>query len=240
MNKTFITCMLCLTCLLSPLKTIKETQYTIYIPKNPTSILVYYHCNSQLSHEESKKFKHPFSFQEGIANKIFTKNPDSIVIVTYQYSSKLVKEIDKLMKKYDLTDLIISGWSAGGNNAVRAAAELANDKYNIQLLLIDCNDTDQLKQRLFNTLAKHNVIVHYTSNLLSKNKMKVLKKIRAAELEIYFYKLKIPKNFSGSNHIYCRNCAVNYDLYGYLLGAHSIGKHYKVGYYSYKKNKPIF
>ena len=94
--------------------------------------------------------------------------------------------------------------------------------------------------KYFKKLAKYNIPIHYTSNVMGYNKNKVLKNIIAAKLDITFYKLKIPKNYSGSNHIYCRNCAVNYDLYGYLLGAHKLNKHYKLGYYDYKKNKTIF
>lgn len=238
--KTILIYILCISCLLAPATTIKEPQYTIYIPNDPDSIIFYYNSNGTLPHIKNQTPRNLFNFQEGIADKLLKNNKNSIIIVTYQYSSKLIKEVDKLIKKYDLTDVIISGWSAGGNNAVKAAVELANNKRNIQLLLIDANDTDQLGMGYFKTLAKYNIPIHYTSNLLSQNKMKVLKKIRNAKLDIFFYKLKIPKDFSGSNHIYCRNCAVNYDLYGYLLGAHDIGKHYKVGYYSYKKNKPIF
>ena len=240
MGKRLIACVLSIIYLLTPTKIIKSNQYTIYIPEEPDSIIIYYNSNGTLPHSKTEDPKHPFNFQEGIADKLLKNNKNSIIIVTYQYSPKLVKKVDKLIKEYDLRDVIISGWSAGGNNAVKAAAELANNKRNIQLLLIDANDTNQLSMRYFKTLAKYNIPIHYTSNLLSQNKMKVLKKIREAKLDIFFYKLKIPKDFSGSNHIYCRNCAVNYDLYGYLLGAHGIGKHYKVGYYSYKKNKPIF
>lgn len=240
MGKRLIACVLSIICLLTPTKTIKSNQYTIYIPDDPDSVIIYYHCNSVLPHTDNEKPKHPFNFQESIANKILTNNQNSITIVTYEYSEKLVQKVDKLIEEYDLTDVIISGWSAGGNNAVRAAATLANDKRNIQLLLIDCNHTNQLPMKYFNTLAKYNIPIHYTSNIMGYNKNKVLKNIMAAKLDITFYKLKIPKNYSGSNHMYCRNCAVNYDLYGYLLGAHELGEHYKLGYYDYKKHKSIF
>jgi len=53
------------------------------------------------------------------------------VVVTYQYSTKLVNKIDKLIDEYNIKDIVISGWSAGGNNAVQAAATLANEERNI-------------------------------------------------------------------------------------------------------------
>ena len=240
MGKRLIACVLSIICLLTPTKTIKSNQYSIYIPEEPDSIIIYYNCNSVLPHSKTENPKRPFNFQEGIANKMFANNPNSITVVTYQYSKKLVNKIDELIEEYNLTDIIISGWSAGGNNAIQATAKLANNERNIYLLLIDCNDTNQLPMKYFNTLAKYNIPIHYTSNVMGYNKNKVLKNIMAAKLDITFYKLKIPKNYSGSHHIYCRNCAVNYDLYGYLLGAHELGEHYKLGYYDYKKHKSIF
>lgn len=129
MNK-LIALILSINLLLSPTKTFKQDRYTIYIPKEPNSIIIYYHSNGTLPHDDPQNPKRPFNSQEGIANLIYKKNSTSIVVVTYQYSEKLVKKVDKLIKQYNLKDVVISGWSAGGNNAIRASATLANkDRY---------------------------------------------------------------------------------------------------------------
>ena len=193
-----------------------------------------------LPHTNEEHPKHPFNFQESIANKILKQNSDSIVIVTYKYSQKLIEKIDKLINEYNIKDIIISGWSAGGNNAVRAAATLANQNRYIQLLLIDCNHTVQESLKYFKTLKKNNIEIHYTSNVAGYSKYKVLKNITDEKIPIHYYKLKIPKDFSGSRHIYCRNCAINYNLYGYLLGAIKLNKNYIYGYYDYSKNTVKF
>lgn len=238
MNK-LIALFLSLSLFLTPAKTIKAHQYTIYIPKNPLNIIVYYHCNGTLPHANEKS-KRPFNFQEGIAQLIFKQNPDSIVVVTYQYSEKLVKQIDKLAKKYNIKDIVISGWSAGGNNAIRAAATLTNKDRYVQLLLVDCNDTNQVPMKYIRTLKKAGIEINYTSNLINRNKNKVLSNIRSEKIPIHYYKLKIPEDYSGSRHIYCRNCSINYNLYGYLLGDIELNKHYKYGYFDYNKNSIKF
>ena len=234
MNK-LIAFVLSLTLILTPSNIIKKHQYTIYIPDNPDSVIIYYHCNSTLQHTDDKKLKHPFNFQEGILELIATNNSNSIVVVTYQYSTKLVDEVDKIIKKYKIKDIVISGWSAGGNNAIRAATTLANKDRNVQLLLIDCNHTNQLEMKYIKALKKNNIEINYTSNLINWNKNKVLRNIMSQKIPIHYYKLTLPKDFSGSRHIYCRNCAVNYNLYGYLLGEIKLNKNYKYGYYDYEK-----
>lgn len=221
-------------------KQVKDHQYTILIPKNPISLIIYYHCNSVLPHVDGKTPKHAFNFQETLAKLIFDQNQDAIVVVTYQYSTKLVNKIDKLIDEYNIKDIVISGWSAGGNNAVQAAATLANEERNIQLLLIDCNHTKQVPKKYFKTLKKNNIEIHFTSNVTGRIKYKVLQNITDQKIPIHYYKLKLPKNFSGSHHIYCRNCAVNYNLYGYLLGTIELNKHYTYGYYDYSAKDVIF
>lgn len=241
MSKSIITYLLCISLLAAPSsKQMKDNQYTILTPENPISLIIYYHCNSILPHTNQKNPKYPFNWQESIAKMILDNNQDAIVVVTYEYSSKLVKKVNKLIDKYNIKDIIISGWSAGGNNAIRAAATLANQDRQIQLLLVDCNHTNQVDIKYIKALKKNNIEINYASNIISWNKNKVLKNIMSQKIPIHYYKLKIPKNFSGSHHIYNRNCSIKYNLYGYLLGAIELNKHYKYGYYDYLKKSIVF
>jgi len=61
---------------------------------------------------------------------------------------------------------------------------------------------------------------------MGKAKNKVLRNIMKYEIPITFYQLDIPNEFNGSNHMYCRDCAVSYDLYGYILGTHDLNENY--------------
>lgn len=238
--KTAICYILSFLLLLSPASTVKTTAYTIYVPEEPINVIIYYNCGHQLCHITDKEPRYPYSFQEGIADIIFENNPHSIIVVTHQYNKTLTNKIDELINQYEIKNIIISGWSAGGNHAIKTATILASDKRNIQLLLIDCNHTDLLKESQFQTLKKYNIPIHYTSNVMSKAKNKKLRNIIKAELPITFYQLNIPDDFSGSNHIYCRDCAISYDLYGYILGTTPLNSNYKLGYFDYTSHENIF
>lgn len=97
-----------------------------------------------------------------------------------------------------------------------------------------------MPRKYIKALKKNNIEINYTSNLINFNKNKVLKNIMSEKIPIHYYKLKVPKDFTGSRHIYCRNCAVNYNFYGYLLGTVELNKHYKYGYYNYEKKSIKF
>ena len=238
--KTAICYILSFLLLLSPASTIKTTAYTIYIPEEPTSVIIYYNCGHQLYHITDKEPRYPYSFQEGIADIIFENNPHSIIVVTHQQNKQLTTKIDELIEQYQIKDIIISGWSAGGNHAIKTATALAADDRDIQLLLIDCNHTDNLQEKEFQILKEYNIPIHYTSNVMGAAKNKKLRNIIKAELPITFYQLSIPEDYSGSNHMYCRDCAVSYDLYGYILGTAPLNENYKLGYFNYTTHENIF
>jgi len=40
--------------------------------------------------------------------------------------------------------------------------------------------------------------------------------------------------------MYCRDCAVSYDLYGYILGTAPLNENYKLGYFNYTTHENIF
>lgn len=203
-------------------------------------MIVYYNCSQPLYHLEDKKPRYAFSFLEGIADIIYNDNPNSIVIVTYYYNKNIAQKISNIADKYNIKNIIVSGWSAGGNHAIEAIQILANKDRNIQLLLMDCNHTNYLNEKYIETLAKYNIPIHYTSNVMGKAKNKVLRNIMKYQIPITFYQLQIEKDFSGSNHMHCRDCAVSYNLYGYILGTAELNENYRLGYYDYNLKENIF
>lgn len=239
MNKV-ISFLLCALLLFTPAaQQIQGNTYTILIPENPTNIIVYYHTNKILYHTDEEP-KHPFNYLEGIGNILLEDNPNSIVVVTYYYNKKLVNLIDNLINEYNIENIIISGWSIGGNNAIYAAAALASENRHIQLLLIDSNNTNEIADKYFNKLKEYNVIVNFTSNVTGQSKYKVLRNAIKSEIPIIYLALNIPPNFNGSNHTYCKDCAILYNLYGFLLGNIDLNENYTLGYYNYIEKEMKF
>ena len=230
MNKILIF-FLCLSFLFIP-KTIKEDQYTIYIPNNPTSMIIYYHSNMVLYHSKGRKPRTFYNFQEDYIKSLSEQNPNSIVIVTYYYNQELVEYIEEIIKEYNISNIIVSGWSAGGNSAIYAAAQLSKLDINTQLLLIDCNHTNEVDLKYIKQLANNEVTIAYISNIISPAKNKKISNIISYKIPISYFKIEIPEGYIGSNHMYCRNSTMDFNLYGYLLGG-PLNENYEQGYYNY-------
>ena len=233
MNKTIIICVVCITLLLQPGSMMIKPDAVMYTPEDPNSLIVYCHPNNKLVHTESANPKRPLNTYEGIVQLISEDNPGAAVLVTWTYSKSLVSKLDALIDDNNIEEIIISGWSAGGNLAVRMAAALAKQGRHIKLLFLDCNHTTQLADKYFKTLAKYDTTLYYACHVMGKSKDRVLRKIMAQKIPIVYYKLTIPKNFSGSQHIYCRDSAIKFNLYGYLLGTVDLNKNYKEYHYDY-------
>ena len=169
-------------------------------------------------HSKGKKGKTLYNFQEEVAQAIYDGNPDTIAVAAV-YNRDLPSFLNELINVYSIETVVVSGWSLGGNDAVRLATELRNVK---SLILIDSNHTNQLNQRYFDFLR--GTKLYYISNEYSAAKLKHMTKIFAVT-EHEYLKLAIPKGFGGSYHRYCRDSTLDNNVYGYALGGPLYGSY---------------
>ena len=192
------------------------TNYTIYIPEHPKRMAVYIHARMDFPHSKGRKGKTLYNFQEEVAGGIFKPNADTIVVAARYYKG-LVPIVIKQIMAYDITNVIVSGWSLGGNDAITLTHEIYKQlKLIPKLFLIDSNHTNQFADKVFKDLK--DMKVYYVSNTLSKAKSSHISKILNNGLLKEYLLLAIPHTFKGSNHRYCRDSAITDNLYGYLFG----------------------
>ncbi len=210
------------------------TNYTIYVPDNPTKMAVYIHARMDFPHSKGRKGRTLYNFQEEVAEGIFNANPNTIVVVA-RYDKKTPTAVIELINSYKIKDVTISGWSLGGNDAVTLLTEIYK-KTDIcpTLLLIDSNHTNQFSDKVFQQVKTSKVF--YISNTLSKAKSSHISKIIKNGMSVTYLLLTIPKGFSGSNHRYCRDSTINNNVYGFIFGGKLKGD-YKIGIWDAKKGE---
>lgn len=192
------------------------TNYTIYIPEHPKRMAVYIHARMDFPHSKGRKGKTLYNFQEEVAGGIFKPNADTIVVAARYYKG-LVPIVIKQIMTYDITNVIVSGWSLGGNDAITLTHEIYKQlKLIPKLFLIDSNHTNQFADKVFKDLK--GMKVYYVSNTLSKAKSSHISKILNNGLLKEYLLLVIPHTFKGSNHRYCRDSSITDNVYGYIFG----------------------
>lgn len=198
--------------------------------------LIYFHSNDALPKANGRKGKTKYNFYEDIVEQMQIANPDALVFVG-KNSASYQNEIIKGIKKNGVDEVVVSGWSDGGNYAVNMTAKLYEQFPNlkIHLLLIDSNHTDNCATKVWDTLDKHNQSIDYLSNLISKEKNRKLVKIMKYKLPINYLRLKVPATIRVSKHRYCRDSALEDNVYGYLIGGELDMSRYTKLHYDYDK-----
>ena len=213
-------------------KALSGTNYTIYIPEHPKKIAIYIHARMDFPHSKGRKGRTLYNFQEEVAEGIFKSNTDTIAVAAKYYKG-LASVVLKEIMTYDITDVIVSGWSLGGNDALTLADEIYKQlKLSPKLLLIDSNHTNQISDKAFKDLKDSPV--YYISNTVSKAKSSHISKVTKNGMLKEYLQLVIPATFKGSNHRYCRDSTISDNLYGYLFGG-ILMPNYKV--YHWDPNK---
>jgi len=189
-----------------------KSNYTVYVPVLPKRMAVYLNPPAMaFPHSNGKKGKTLYNYQEEVAQAILDGTPDTIAVAAI-YNRDLPRFLNELIRLYNITEVVVAGWSLGGNDAVRAATEILNVK---TLMLIDANHTNNLGTRYFNALRGTKLI--YISDVYTPAKLKHMTKIFAVT-DHQFLQLKIPKGFSGSNHRYCRDSTLDNNVFRYAFG----------------------
>ena len=209
------------------------SNYVIYIPDKPTKLVVYLHAHGDFPASRGRKSRTKYNFREEVAEAIYN---DETLAFAAKFGRGITDKVRELLSKYNITDLIISGWSVGGTDAVNLASYVANSKLDLKILLIDANYTNSIKGPIYNKLK--GVPVYYISNFVSKAKTKHISKIIDYGLLKEYLKVQLPDGFKGSNHRYCRDSSLNNHLYEYVFGGELKGK-YRIGHWDAKKKEIV-
>ena len=197
----------------------QKTNYTVYIPVRPRRMAVYLNPPAMyFPHSNGKKGKTLYNYQEEVAHEIYTENEGTIAVAAI-YNRDLPKFLNELINLYDIPEVVVAGWSLGGNDAVKASTEIRNVT---TLILIDANHTNNMAQKYVDFLRGTKLL--YISDVYSPAKLKKVTKAFAV-MPHKFLKLTIPKSFSGSNHRYCRDSMLNCNVFGYAFGGPLYGSY---------------
>ena len=209
------------------------SNYVIYIPDKPKRLVVYLHAHGDFPASRGRKSRTKYNFREEVAEAIYDK--DTIAFAA-KFGRGITDKVRDILSKYKITDLIISGWSVGGTDAVNLASYLANPKLNMKILLIDANYTNSIRGSVYSKLT--GVPIYFVSDFVSKVKTKHISKIIDYGILKLYLKVQIPNGFKGSHHRYCRDSSLNNHLYNYIFGGELKGK-YKLGHWDTKKKEII-
>ena len=222
----------------------KTFNSTIIIPDKVDSMIIYFHSHCNFPHSNGRTPRSPYNFQEDIAHSISISNPSSIVVVAKYDGEDLLERICELILQYKPSNIVFSGWSAGGSDAIVAASYYLSRKVPVcsdtHILLIDANHTNEVKIADIDTIAYYGVDIYYTTYVMSKSKMRVLSNIISREIPIVFWMLDIPDGFRGSPHIHCRNAAFDFELYSCILSETDPPDNYTSGGYDYEVGDAVF
>ena len=213
-------------------KVLIGTDYTIYVPENADRMAIYCHAWGQFPHTKGKPPRSPYNFQENIVDGIQLKNPTAVAVAMRRYNNKLIDLLYGIIKEKGIKELIISGWSMGGSDALTLAAKLyLKVDVKLSLILIDANYTNDIAADVF--LKLRGVRTVYISNTFIPAKVKKISKLMSYKLPLEYMILSIPKDYKGSNHMFCRNSTIDNDMYGYVFGNHGYADCYRRAVYDY-------
>lgn len=181
------------------------------------SMIIFFMDHSPYLVSKGKKANTLFNFADDIAKVIAADNPTSIVI-SGRWSKTFHTFAADYIQKYHISDVTIMGWSVGGNDVIKTAAGFieAFEELVPNILLIDCNHTDELKDGLFKSIKERGSSVWYFSTHISNSKNEKLTKIRKYEIPLNYIRFSVPDDFTGSKHIACRNAALLFNIAGWI------------------------
>lgn len=217
------------------MKTLSGSNYVIYIPENPKRMVVYLHAYGDFPASNGRKSRTKYNFREEVAEAIYDENT---IAFAAKYGRGITDKAKDIIIKYNISDIIVSGWSVGGTDAVNMAANLVGLKLNLKILLIDANYTNTIRDAVYKKLK--GVPVYFLSNLVSKAKTKHIMKIINNDLLKEYIKLKLPDGFKGSHHRYCRDSTLNYHLYDYVFGGELNTNKYKILHWDKKRKEIVY
>lgn len=195
------------------MKILSGSNYTIYIPDRPERAVIYLNAHIAFPSSNGRPSRTKYNFREEVAEAIY--NDETIVMVGL-YNKKFLEVILGAIIGYHIQNAVVSGWSAGGNDALTVASYLNGLVQNLKVLLIDSNHTNNVSNDIFKKLK--GIKISDVSNNLNKVKIKKLQKVIDNGLFDEYLLLTIPKGFNGSNHRYCRDSTMNNNLYNYIFG----------------------
>ena len=217
------------------MKTQSGSNYVIYIPDHPNRMVIYLHAHGDFPASKGRKSRTKYNFREEVAEAIYDENT---IAFAAKFGSGITDKVRDFLKKYDISNVIVSGWSVGGTDAVLLASYLASSNLDLKVLLIDANYTNTVRDSSYKKLK--GVPISYLSSFSSRIKTKHISKIINHGLLKEYLKVKLPVGFKGSHHRYCRDSTLNYHLYKYIFGGPLNTEKYKVGYWDPKKKAIVF
>lgn len=194
------------------MKTLSGSNYTIYIPDRPERAVIYLNAHIAFPSSNGRQSRTKYNYREEVADAIYN---EQTAVVVGLYNKKLLELSLQLVIGYSIQNVIVSGWSAGGNDALTIASYLNGLVRDLRVLLIDSNHTNNVSNGVFNKLK--GVPISDVSNNLNKVKIKKLQKVIDNRLFDEYLLLTIPKGFKGSNHRYCRDSTMENRLYDYIF-----------------------
>ena len=216
------------------MKELSGSNYVVYIPDKPTRMVVYLHAHGDFPASKGRKSRTKYNFREEVAEAIYDNNT---IAFAAKFGNGITAKVKEVISKYNITDIIVSGWSVGGTDAVNLASYLANPKLDLKVLLIDANYTNTIRDAVYKKL--NGVPISFLSNFISKAKTKHISKIIDHGLLKEYIKVKLPDGFKGSNHRYCRDSTLNYHLYDYIFGGELNKSKYKIARWDPKKKEIV-
>ncbi len=211
----------------------KSNSYTISVPNDyhggEVNVIIYSDAakdNSIKTRGQSKYYSTDttgkLNAQEDFLDAITANNPDTIVVSTYfGVSNKDVGEMLDVLEslEVDPNKVVVSGWSAGGNEALTITNEIITNHQSLgtpEVLLIDSNHTNQLNGQVMQNLKENDVKCTLITSLGEKTIEDKLSKLIDNNVDLDVINVDFTSN--GSYHMERRNIAVYDDVFGYLLG----------------------
>ena len=161
--------------------------------------------------------------QEDILDAITANNEGSIVATTYfGVSNSDVNEMLRVVESIeaDPSNIIISGWSAGGNEALTITDELLNNHSNLgtpQVFLVDSNHTNQINNKIFQNIKENGVKCTLLTSESEKTIEDKLSKLISNNIDLDL--ISVNFNPNGSEHLERKRIAIFNDVFGYLINS---------------------
>lgn len=215
------------------MKTVTGSNLVVYIPDHPKRMVIYLHAHGDFPAANGRKPKTKYNFREEIAEAIYDENT---IAFAAKFGNGITAKAKEIIDKYDISNVIVSGWSMGGTDAVNMASYLVGLKLDLKVLLIDANYTNTIRDAVYKKLK--GIPVYFLSNFISKAKTKHIEKVINHGLLKEYIKICIPATYKGSKHRYCRDSTMTNNLYNYIFGGELKGK-YKIAHWNSKKKEIV-
>ena len=198
-------------------------EYAHNIPETPgNTMMIYIHSGGGITLSKGRVARSKYNYSDDISNKISADNPDAIVVAA-NYSQALHNEINRLIEENSIERVVVSGWSTGGSRALQLASDLVTDFEGIEvtLLALDSNQMDEIPDRTYNNLEDHGVKIFYLAREVNRFKDRKIRKLIAYK-DISYIVYHIPPEVTSVPNRRVRDSAIDYNLYGYVLGTNTL------------------